>query len=186
MATITTENAAIVLDAGYVSACKRLTQAGGTLSRAAAAAAVKAANLAVESGRLFEIADLIERRKSAPSITARHAISKALDAVFALALGIEGADKRGNTVFGLHRADCKAEYLVKADKTQWRSRAALLRDLDTVRVRFLADQRDPDLETLQEKAVAAYMRYLAAGGTAAAFAEAVKSAQADAAAKSAK
>lgn len=183
---MTTTNNAIVLNAEYCKSRKSLIQAGGTVSRAAAAAAVKAANLAVESGRLFEIEDLLDLRKSAPSVVARNAIAKSLNAVFALAFGSEGSDKRGNAVFTVRRADCKSERLIEASKTQWRARAALLKDLDSVRVRVLSDAAAPDLDKLQAAAVKAYMAYMAAGGTAAAFAEAVKSAQADAAAKSAK
>lgn len=178
--------AAVILNADYCKSRKSLMQASGTVSRAAAAAAVKAANLAVESGRLFEIADLESLRTSAPSSVARNAISKSLSAVYALAFGAEGSDKRGNAVFTVRRADCKSERLIEADKEQWRRRAPLMRDLDSVRVRVLSDAAAPDLDKLQAAAVKAYMAYMAAGGTAAAFTEAVKSAQADAAAKSAK
>ena len=180
------ENVAVVLDASYCKSRKNLIQASGTVSRAAAAAAVKAANLAVESGRLFEIADLESLRTSAPSSVARNAISKSLNAVFALAFGSEGSDKRGNAVFTVRRADCKSDRLIEANKAQWRARAALLKDLDSVRVRVLSDAAAPDLDKLQAAAVKAYMAYIDAGGSAAAFAEAVKSAQADAAAKSSK
>lgn len=181
-----TTPAAVVFDASYIKSRKALMQAGGSLSRAACAAAVKAANLAIESSRLFEIQDLENLRRTAPSSTARAAISKALSAVFALAFGTESADKRGNVVYSVRRADCKSERLLEADLQQWRGRHGALKDLDSVRVRVMADAAAPDLDALQARAVHAYMAYMAAGGTAAAFMEAVKSAQADAAAKSAK
>ena len=177
---------AVVFDASYIKSRTALLRAGGSLSRAARAAAVKAANLAIESSRLFEIQDLENLRRTAPSSTARAAISKALSAVFALAFGTESADKRGNVVYSVRRADCKSERLLEADLQQWRGRHGALKDLDSVRVRVMADAAAPDLDALQARAVRAYMAYMAAGGTAAAFTEAVKSAQADAAAKSAK
>lgn len=172
---------AVVLDASYAKSRKSIMQASGTLSRAAAAAAVKAANLAVESGRLFEIQDFADLRKSAPSSVARDAVAKALRAVFGIAFGSEGSDKRGNTVYTVRRADCKAEHLAEADKSIWRARHEALKDLDSVRVRILADKSAPDLDKLQAAAVRAVMAYYAAGGSKASLEEAIKSAQADAA-----
>ena len=172
---------AIVFDASYVKSRKSILQASGTVSRAAAAAAAKAANLAVESGRLFEIQDLAELRKSAPSSIAREAVAKALRAVFGIAFGSEGSDKRGNTVYTVRRADCKPEHLAEADKSVWRARHEALKDLDSVRVRILADKSAPDLDKLQAAAVKAILAYYTAGGSEAALKEAVKSAQADAA-----
>lgn len=172
---------AVVFDASYIKSRKSLLQASGSLSRAAAAAAVKAANLAVESGRLFEIQDLAELRKSAPSSVARDAIAKSLRAVYGIAFGSEGSDKRGNTVYTVRRADCRPEHLVEADKSIWRARHETLKDLDSVRVRVLADKSAPDVDKLKEAAVRAVMAYYAAGGSEAALKEAIKSAQADAA-----
>lgn len=180
------DNATVILDAAYTKSRKSLIQASGTVSRAAAAAAVKAANLAIESNRLFEIQDLENLRGTAPSSMARDAIAKALRAIYGVAFGSEGTDKRGNVVYTVRRADCKIERLQDVDLQQWRGRRAVLKDLDSVRVRVLSDPAAPDLDALQARAVRAYMAYIAAGGSAAAFAEAVKSAQADAAAKSAK
>lgn len=177
----TTNSPAVVFDASYVKSRKSILQASGTVSRAAAAAAAKAANLAVESGRLFEIVDLAELRKSAPSSVAREAVAKALKAVYGLAFGHEGSDKRGNTVYTVRRADCTPEHLAEADKSIWRARHDALKDLDSVRVRVLADKSAPDVDKLKEAAVRAIMAYYAAGGTEATLNEAVKSAQADAA-----
>ena len=159
-----TERPAIVLDKEYLKHVTSAQKAGGTVSRSLCAAAVKAGNIAVTSKRIFEWQDLLQRRENAPAAI-RRLFDMAIKAVYGLALGTEKISKQGIISYEIAEEKCKAENLIGADQKQYEHRSPLLKHLDAVRVKVVRKQKAADLETLLDKAAAAYAAYIKAGGT---------------------
>ena len=162
---------AILLNSVYVADRRAAIVAGGEFSAAACKVARTAFNLAIVNGSLAEIKDLEETIATiAPA--SRRGIKQAMQACYALAFGVESADRNGRTVFTVPDCDCKADRLLEVDRRTWQSRAPLLRHLDsfTVKVTRQRKAEAPDKAALLDKAVAALEAFKAAGGTVEEFA----------------
>ena len=157
---------AILLNSVYVADRRAAIIAGGEFSAAACKVARTAFNLAIINGSLAEIKDLEETIATLPPAS-RRGIRQACTACFALAFGVESADRNGRTVFTVPDCDCKSDRLLEVDRRTWQSRAPLLRHLDsfTVKVTRQRKAEAPDKAALLDKAVAALEAFKAAGGT---------------------
>ena len=163
-------NAAIVLNAKYVEMVTAAIKAGGDFSSKAAAAAVKAFNIAICDRRLYEIQDLESRVKTLPPAT-RQSLQRAVKNCYALAFGRETADRNGNTVFCVNDCDMQAGRLLEADQKLWESRKDCAKHLDSFKIKIERRKTaaEPDKEALLEAALKAYAAYKAAGGNPAVF-----------------